>query len=62
MAKNHLVVPGAQQVLDQLKTEIASELGVQLGADQTSRNNGAVGGAMVKRMVQIAEASLSGQK
>jgi hypothetical protein len=31
------------------KEEIASELGVQLGANRTARENGSVGGQMVKR-------------
>lgn len=46
-------------VLDQLKAEASSELGIELGAEQTSRLNGAVGGQMVKRMVQIAEEALA---
>ncbi len=37
---NQLLVPGVQQALDQMKYEIASEFGVQLGADTTSRANG----------------------
>lgn len=31
------------------KFEIAKELGVQLGGDRTARQNGSVGGEMVKR-------------
>ncbi|MEH7302815.1 small, acid-soluble spore protein, alpha/beta type, partial [Neobacillus drentensis] len=30
MARNKLLVPGAENVLDQMKEEIASEFGVQL--------------------------------
>ncbi|MBN6206878.1 alpha/beta-type small acid-soluble spore protein, partial [Ralstonia pickettii] len=41
---NQLVVPGAEQALNQMKYEIAQEFGVQLGADTTSRANGSVGG------------------
>lgn len=51
---------GADQALDQFKWEIANELGVQLGADRTSRENGSVGGMMTKRMIQFAEQSLKG--
>ena len=58
---NKLVVPGAQQAIDQMKTEIAQEFGVQLGADATSRANGSVGGEITKRLVQMAEQQLSGQ-
>ncbi|HDX9580814.1 TPA: alpha/beta-type small acid-soluble spore protein, partial [Bacillus pseudomycoides] len=41
---NQLAVPGAQNVLDQMKYEIATEFGVTLGADTTARANGSVGG------------------
>ncbi|OLN23792.1 spore protein [Domibacillus antri] len=58
--RNQLVAPGAQQAIDQMKYEIASEFGVQLGADATSRANGSVGGEITKRLVQMAEQQLSG--
>jgi len=57
---NQLVVPGAEQALDQMKTEIAQEFGVQLGADTTSRANGSVGGEITKRLVSVAQQQLSG--
>ena len=57
---NQLVGPGAQQALDQMKYEIASEFGVNLGADTTSRANGSVGGEITKRLVQAAQQQLSG--
>lgn len=57
---NQLVVPGAQQAIDQMKTEIAQEFGVQLGADSTSRSNGSVGGEITKRLVQMAQQQLGG--
>jgi len=57
---NQLVVPGAQQAIDQMKTEIAQEFGVQLGADSTSRANGSVGGEITKRLVQMAQQQLGG--
>ncbi|MFS0673089.1 small, acid-soluble spore protein, alpha/beta type [Ornithinibacillus sp. 179-J 7C1 HS] len=57
---NQLVVPGAQQALDQMKYEIAQEFGVQLGADTTSRANGSVGGEITKRLVQMAEQQFGG--
>ena len=43
MNNNKLVVPGAKQAIEQMKYEIARELGVTLGADTTSRMNGSVG-------------------
>ncbi|HLS59641.1 MAG TPA: alpha/beta-type small acid-soluble spore protein [Virgibacillus sp.] len=59
---NQLVVPGAQQALDQMKTEIAQEFGVQLGPDSTSRSNGSVGGEITKRLVQMAQQQFSGMQ
>lgn len=56
---NSLLVPGVQKALDQMKYEIATEFGVTLGADTTSRQNGSVGGEITKRLVQIAESSFS---
>ncbi|WP_079529295.1 MULTISPECIES: alpha/beta-type small acid-soluble spore protein [Halobacillus] len=61
-SSNELVVPGVQQALDQMKTEIAQEFGVQLGADSTSRANGSVGGEITKRLVSMAEQQFGGQK
>ncbi|MFC0523463.1 small, acid-soluble spore protein, alpha/beta type [Pontibacillus salicampi] len=58
---NQLVVPGVQQALDQMKTEIAQEFGVNLGPDTTSRQNGSVGGEITKRLVQMAEQQYSGK-
>jgi hypothetical protein len=52
--------PQVQQAMAQLKAEVAQELGVQTGADQTSRANGSVGGAMTKRLIQIAESTITG--
>jgi hypothetical protein len=59
-SSNQLVAPGAQQALDQMKYEIASEFGVQLGADATARANGSVGGEITKRLVQMAEQQIGG--
>ncbi|MFD6442891.1 small, acid-soluble spore protein, alpha/beta type [Peribacillus sp. NPDC060186] len=58
---NQLVVNGAEQALEQMKYEIASEFGVTLGADTTSRANGSVGGEITKRLVQMAEQQLGGR-
>ncbi|PLS14853.1 spore protein [Bacillus sp. M6-12] len=59
-ASRQLLVPGVQQAIDQMKFEIASEFGVQLGADTASRANGSVGGEITKRLVQMAEQQLGG--
>jgi hypothetical protein len=58
---NSYVVPNAGSALDKLKFEAASTLGVTLGADTSSRQNGSVGGQITKTLVQIAEQSLSGR-
>ena len=59
-SSNQLLVPGAQQAIDQMKFEIASEFGVNLGADTTSRANGSVGGEITKRLVSLAQQQMGG--
>jgi hypothetical protein len=58
---NNLLVQQADSSLDQMKYEIASEFGVILGPDTTSRQNGSVGGEMTKRLVAFAESQLVGR-
>ncbi len=43
------------QSTDNMKYEIANELGVKLGADATARQNGQVGGEMTRRLVESAK-------
>ncbi|WP_301108446.1 alpha/beta-type small acid-soluble spore protein [Sporosarcina sp.] len=57
---NQLLVPGVQQALNQMKEEIASEFGVQLGPDASSRANGSVGGEITKRLVRQAQSQMNG--
>lgn len=52
------VVPGSKQAIEQMKYEIANELGVTMGPDATSRANGSVGGEITKRLVQMGEQQL----
>ena len=52
-------VPGAKQAIENMKYEIASEFGVNLGPDATSRANGTVGGEITKRLVQSGLNNLS---
>lgn len=40
---------------ENMKYEIANELGVKLGAEATARQNGQVGGEMTRRLVQSAK-------
>ncbi|MCZ8512479.1 alpha/beta-type small acid-soluble spore protein [Paenibacillus filicis] len=63
-SSNQLVIQQAAQALEQLKYEVAQELGIQIPADgyygyMATRDTGAIGGHMVRRLVQIAEQQLS---
>lgn len=58
---NNTLIPQASSALDQMKYEIASEFGVILGPDTTSRQNGSVGGEITKRLVSFAEQQLAGR-
>ena len=60
--KSRLVVPGAQNAIDQMKYEIANEFGVNLGPDATSRANGSVGGEITKRLVQMGQNQIAGRQ
>lgn len=64
--RNQNVVPEAKQGLNMFKEEVATELGLSnyAAADKgnlTSRENGSVGGYMVKKMVESYERGLSGK-
>ena len=60
---NRAAVPEAKGALDRFKYEVASELGVPLkngyNGDLTSRQNGSVGGYMVKRMIEAQEKQMA---
>ena len=60
-SKNRLVVPGSENAIKNMKYEIASELGVNLGPDATARQNGSVGGEITRRLVSIAQSNLQGK-
>ena len=65
-SSNNIVVPEARQALDNMKLEIASELGLSNYNDidkgtLTSRQNGYVGGNITKRLVEQAQNSLAGK-
>ena len=59
--KQKLVVPGAENALNNMKYEIANELGVNLGPDATARQNGSVGGEITRRLVSIAQSNMAGK-
>lgn len=45
-------------IFDQIKWEVANELGVELGANATAIENGKVGGEITKRLIQMAKNQL----
>ncbi|MCB2295583.1 alpha/beta-type small acid-soluble spore protein [Clostridium algoriphilum] len=59
---NRVLVPEAKAGLNKFKMEAAKEVGVNLtdgyNGDLTSRENGSVGGQMVKKMVESYEKNL----
>ena len=60
---NRTAVPEAKGALDKFKYEVASELGVPLSDGYngalTSRQNGSVGGYMVKKMIEEQEKQMA---
>ncbi len=64
-SSNRAAVPEAKAALDKFKYEVASELGVPLtegyNGDLTSKQNGSVGGYMVKKMIEQQERQMSGK-
>ena len=58
-------VPEARAALDNMKFEIARELGINFkqgyNGDLTSRENGYVGGYMVRRLIEQAEKQMAGK-
>lgn len=64
--RNVLVVQQASKALDQLKYEVASELGISTPQDgywgtMTSRDTGAIGGNITRKLVALAEQQLAGR-
>ncbi len=61
-SRNRALVPAAREGLNKFKMEAAQEVGVNLSngynGDLTSRQNGSVGGQMVKKMVESYEKNL----
>ncbi|MCL2703783.1 MAG: alpha/beta-type small acid-soluble spore protein [Defluviitaleaceae bacterium] len=65
MSRNKASVPEARAALDAFKYEVANEIGVPLkqgyNGDLTSRQNGSVGGYMVKKMIEAQERQMAGK-
>ena len=64
-SSNKAVVKEAKSALDKFKFEVANEIGVPLkdgyNGDLTSRQNGSVGGYMVKKMIEAQERQMAGK-
>lgn len=62
-SSNKVNVPEAKGALNRFKYEVASELGVPLtdgyNGNLTSKQNGSVGGYMVKKMIEEQERQMS---
>ena len=62
-SSNKAAVPEAKGALKRFKFEVAHELGVPLtdgyNGNLTSKQNGSVGGYMVKKMIEAQERSMS---
>ena len=64
-SSNKMNVPEAKSAMDKFKFEVASELGVPLSdgynGNLTSKENGSVGGYMVKKMIEAQEKQMAGR-
>ena len=64
-SSNRAAVPEAKGALDRFQYEVANEIGVPLkdgyNGDLTSKQNGSVGGYMVKKMIEAQEKQMSGK-
>ena len=65
-SNNRQAVPEARAALNQMKLEIANELGMSNyqqvdKGNLTARENGYVGGYMTKKLVEMAEKQMAGK-
>lgn len=64
-SSNNTSVPEAKGAMNRFKYEVASELGVPLSdgynGNLTSKQNGSVGGYMVKKMIEAQERQMAGK-
>ena len=62
---NKINVPEARQAMENMKQEVANELGITLNKDYngnlSSRDAGYIGGNMVKKMIEAQEKQMSGK-
>lgn len=64
-SSNKILVPEARAAMDKFKMEAANEVGVNLkkgyNGDLTAKENGTVGGNMVKKMIENYERKAAGK-
>ena len=62
---NNKAVPEARQALNNMKYEIANQVGVNMqqgyNGQMTTKEAGQIGGQMVKKMIEAQERSMSGR-
>ena len=63
-SSSSMEVPEAKSAMDRFKMEVANEIGVNLkdgyNGDLTSKENGSVGGEMVRQMIKRQEEEMAG--
>ena len=61
---NKVEVPEARAALDNMKYEIANEMGINLtkgyNGNLSAKENGSIGGMMVKKMIEAQEQQMAG--
>ena len=64
-SSNRINVPEARQALSNMKCEIANEMGINLtkgyNGNLSAKENGSIGGMMVKRMIEDYQRQASGK-
>ena len=64
-SSNRINVPEARQALSNMKYEIANEMGLNLtkgyNGNLSAKENGSIGGMMVKRMIEDYQRQASGK-
>ncbi len=64
--RNTPLIPQSMRALDQLKYQVAQELGIQTPSNgywgtMTTRDTGAIGGHITRKLVALAEQPLAGR-
>lgn len=56
--RNQLIVQNAELAINQMKEEIAAELGIKINPDMKSRDAGRIGGEITKRLIELGKHQL----